>query len=235
VLYSGDMISRWILILVVGLGVVGVVLVGALYVYGRGEGWVEPVVVGWYQLAAHGWGAVIPNKINATMTVAPAGGSELQKYGLKYAFVDSMYYEGIWRWGVIRPTEWLIFQYRADDQDRWLVVPVRGSLGWVEGKEGKTQVVTPSEIDARLAPGTRVSLALLYRYNDVMSVESIRADLIEKRSAYQQKGREVVVWEMGAFPGRVYSDEYIQNILTENTILLLDDNDISLSSVGIIK
>ena len=104
VLYSEGMISRWIRILVVGLGLSGVVLVSALYVYGRGEKWVEQIIVRRYQLAAHGWGAVIPNKTNATMTVAPAGGSELQKYGLKYAFVDSVYYEGIWRWGVIRPT-----------------------------------------------------------------------------------------------------------------------------------
>ena len=54
-LYSGGMIKRWIRILVVGLGVVGVVLVGALYVYGRGKGWVEQIIVGRYQLAVHGW------------------------------------------------------------------------------------------------------------------------------------------------------------------------------------
>lgn len=104
--YDGGMGKQWAK--VVGIGAL-VVVVSACYVFGIGSNWVEQIVVE-RQLSARGWGAVIPNKDQATMIVTSDGGSGLQKYGLKYAYVDSVYYEGEWHWGVARPNDWLIFQ-----------------------------------------------------------------------------------------------------------------------------
>jgi len=77
------------------------------YYFGVGSNLVEKIIVGRYWLASKGVGIMIPNKAESKVIIGADGGTIFEKYGMKNAVIDPVYYDSIWNWGVKIPNHGL--------------------------------------------------------------------------------------------------------------------------------